>query len=413
MSFLTEYNQIPSSAPADKVALVYKWLSIDWRTMYAELRKSRPIFSTPSFTMITRWSDVIQALNQPEVFTVEPYRPKIDPSVGPFMLSYDNTELNWHEKSIMRSLLRWDDFPIIRSLVEQIAKNSLHDTGEKMEVVSSLGRLVPLRIVQNYFGFIGPADSTMLRWSRATQHDMFRNPGNDSVVHADNVKAGLEMQNYVRSFINTKLTQTNSANDPVSRLCRMVKDDVGGISLERAVSNVCGLLVGTIETMSQAIVQALEQILLSSKLTNLAIQTSRAEMKDFEAIVWEALRFNPITTLVPRVCRQDITLAQGTSGEATIKAGTPTVICTGSAMFDEYAFPDPLNVRLNRERSRYLHFGFGHHECLGKHVGLIAIPEVLRQIFLEITPKLLSGEAGKIDFKGGPFPESFTILTGK
>ncbi|MGR5961198.1 hypothetical protein ACT7DM_29945 [Bacillus cereus] len=241
MSFLTEYNQIPSSAPADKVALVYKWLSIDWRTMYAELRESRPIFSTPSFTMITRWSDVIQALNQPEVFTVEPYRPKIDPSVGPFMLSYDNTELNWHEKSIMRSLLRWDDFPIIRSLVEQIAKNSLHDTGEKMEVVSSLGRLVPLRIVQNYFGFIGPADSTMLRWSRATQHDMFRNPGNDSVVHADNVKAGLEMQNYVRSFINTKLTQTNSANDPVSRLCRMVKDDVGGISLERAVSNVCGL----------------------------------------------------------------------------------------------------------------------------------------------------------------------------
>ncbi|PFZ68072.1 cytochrome [Bacillus toyonensis] len=413
MNFLAEYDQIPSSAPADKVVIVYKWLRTDWRTMYAELRESRPIFATPAFTMITRWSDVMQALNQPEVFTVEPYRPKMNPSVGPFMLSYDNTEFNWHEKSIMRSILRWEDLPMIRSLVEQTAKDSLRATGETMEVVSSLGRLVPLRIVQNYFGFIGPDDSTMLRWSRATQHDMFRNPRNDPVVHADNVKAGLEMQNYLWRFISTKLAQTNSANDPVSRLCQMVKDNVGGISPDRAVSNICGLLVGTIETMSQAIVQSLEQILLSPDLTNLATQTCGADEKDFEAIVWEALRFSPITTLVPRLCRQDITLAQGTPEEATIKAGTPTVICTGSAMFDEYAFPDPLNVRLDRERSRYLHFGFGHHECLGKYVGLVAIPEALRQIFLVITPKLLSGEAGKIDFKGGPFPESFTILTGK
>lgn len=158
MSFLEEYDQIPATAPVEQVQLVYRWLRADWRGMYADLRQHRPIFRTPAFTMITRWSDVVQALTQPETFSVRPYQPKMDPSVGPFMLARDAGELNWQEKSIMRSVLRWDDFPRIRSLVVDIAKESLETCRGNIELVSRLGRLVPLKIVQRYFGFPGPSD---------------------------------------------------------------------------------------------------------------------------------------------------------------------------------------------------------------------------------------------------------------
>ncbi len=128
--------------------------------------------------------------------------------------------------------------------------------------------------------------------------------------------------------------------------------------------------------------------------------------------MWEALRFNPITTLVPRYCEEETTLAQDTPGRKTIKAGTAVVACVGSAMFDPSAFPDPNTFHDDRPQNSYLHLGFGHHECLGKYVGLVAIPEAVRQVFLLPDPQLVQGEEGKIDFGGGPFPEKFRIATG-
>jgi len=413
MEFLDEYDSVPKDRPDEQVKTIFRWLRLNWRGMYADLRKNRPVFPGPTFTMITRWSDVNLALTNPTTFTVKPYQPKMDPSVGPFMLSRDDTELNWHEKSVMRSVLRWQDLPMIRALVAQTASKSLGSSGATVELVEGLGRLIPLRIVQEYFGFPGPDDATMLRWSRATQHDMFRNAANDPAVHAANIQAGAEMQSYLWKFLAAKWANEIVSDDPVSRLCRLVSDGNSGFQSERAVSNVCGLLVGAIETMSQAIIQAVEQILMRPELALKAKSLAVADDPLFAAIVWEALRFNPITTLVPRLCEKDVVLAQNTASETVVRAGTPVVVCIGSAMFDEAAFPNPDELRLDRSFSSYLHLGFGHHECLGKYVGVVAIPEAVRQFFLLPSPSLLSGDAGKIDFKGGPFPERFEVATGR
>ena len=76
-------------------------------------------------------------------------------------------------------------------MVAEVAASSLDGAAGTVELVSRVGRLVPLRIVQRYFGFPGPDDATMLRWSRATQADMFRNPTNDPALRSwVNVPAG-------------------------------------------------------------------------------------------------------------------------------------------------------------------------------------------------------------------------------
>jgi cytochrome P450 len=78
--------------------------------------------------------------------------------------------------------------------------------------------LVPIRVCGAYFGFPGPNLETMLRWAKSTQSDMFKN--------LQNVPAGF--------------------------------DD------HRLLANMAGLLIGAVEAVSQAIVQALEQILSRS-----------------------------------------------------------------------------------------------------------------------------------------------------
>lgn len=127
-----------------------------------------------------------------------------------------------------------------------------------------------------------------------------------------------------------------------------------------------------------------------------------AEM--FDRIVWEALRFNPITPLVFRICEREVVVV----GE-TLAAGTVLACCIGSAMFDEALFPEPESFRTNRPQDSYLHLGFGPHECLGIFVGKMIVPETLRQVFRLRRLRLASGNDSGIDYEGGPFPERFVV----
>src|ERR1044072_5527497 len=107
MSFLSEYNAIPETEPRLRISCCYKWLRTDWRGMFAHLRANSPVLVNPAFSMVTPHADVSDVLSQPTLFSVRGYAMKMDPSVGPFMLARDETEINWNEKGLLRALLRW------------------------------------------------------------------------------------------------------------------------------------------------------------------------------------------------------------------------------------------------------------------------------------------------------------------
>lgn len=105
-------------------------------------------------------------------------------------------------------------------------------------------------------------------------------------------------------------------------------------------------------------------------------------------------------------------MAPETDRRATIPTGTMVFACTGSAMFDPETVPDPETFKPGRPSFQMFHFGYGAHSCLGKYVGMMTIPEVIKRVPLRPNVRLLPGDAGKIDFEGGPFPERFTIAFG-
>ena len=118
------------------------------------------------------------------------------------MLGRDGAVENWRDKSVMRALMRWDDVPAIRELARVTAAEALAAVPPPtVDVVQTVSRLVPLRVVQQSFGFPGPDDGHMLRWSWATQADMFHNLTNDrSLLDACNA-AGAEMRMWIRGFL--------------------------------------------------------------------------------------------------------------------------------------------------------------------------------------------------------------------
>jgi cytochrome P450 len=414
MSFLDSFDA--TTDPAARVALFFGAVRADWRGLFAELREKRPILDLPVMTVVSRWADVVDLLSRNETFRVT-YGPHMDPSVGPFMLARDGAVENWRDKSAMRTLLRWDDLPAIRANACQVAAAALdaamQGAGGVFDVVTTVSRLVPLKTVQNGFGFPGPDDATMLAWSRATQADMFHNLTSDSGLLQTDISAGQAMQAWVADFVDGRQPWGDvEGEDTVSRLLRLAASGMSGLDRQGVISNICGLLVGAIETSSQAIVNATEQILLNPTQAGLAIQAAqKGDNATLDAIVWEALRFNPMTTFVLRVTAAPTVIAPGASYQASVPAGRVVAAGIGSAMFDAGVFPSPDDFQ-TRPRDLYLHVGFGAHICLGQYVAYEIIPETVRQILLVPGVRLLPQGGSAVSNAGGPFAESFKLGFG-
>lgn len=414
MSFLDALDALPETDGPGRTGLFFQSLHTDWRALFDELRAKRPVLTLPTITVLARWADIVDILSRNGTFQVT-YRPHMDPSVGPFMMGRDDTELNWRDKSVMKTLLRWGDLPAIRAVASETAGQALAQanlTGT-VDIVAAVSRLVPLRIVQRCFGFPGPDDATMLAWSRATQSDMFHNLGNDPAILAACVAAGIEMRAWVRPFLAARQPWAEAAgDDTVSRLLRLTATGLTGMDTEAVVTNVCGLLVGAIETTSQAIVNATEQILLHDDWRARAVAAATSDdPAAIDPIVWEALRFNPMTPIVVRVATSPCVVAPSSPDETAIPAGRVVMAGIGSAMFDPGVFPDPDSFQ-HRPRRLYMHTGFGAHECLGAFVGDAMVPETVRQIMRLPNVRLLPDGQSRVDTAGGPFAERFVVATG-
>ena len=460
MTYLEQYDAAEGQ-PQAQVALVSRWLRTEWRPFFAELRARRPVLRTPAFTLLSRFDDVTEALSREQDFSVRLYAPKMDAVVnGPFMLARDDTPINWREKGIMQAMLRPEDLPQVRALAGKLADEALDAAMPegRIEIVERLGRYVPIRICGEYFGFPGPDLQSMYRWSRATQSDMFKNLQNDPAVHQAAVRAGEEMRAYLAQLLEEKRASLGgSRRHAIARVVLELRDRLAGhtghgaplarraleriagllevegerrpepqdtfarlvrtrfpaeigFDDQRILANMAGLLIGAGETTSQAIVQALRQILLRDDVhAQATAAAAESDPTKFDAYVWEALRLDPINPLLFRLTARDSIVAAGTARETRIPAGTIVFALTASAMSDENRVPEPDGFRTDRPEFLALHFGYGHHACLGRYVGAMVIPEVIRRILLRPGVRLLPSPAGDVDFKGGPFPERFVI----
>ena len=411
MSFLETFDSLTD--PVAQSKLFFGALGTDWRGLFAELREKRPILNVPAMHVVARWADVVDMLSRNETFAVL-YRPHMDPSVGPFMLARDGAVENWRDKSAMRTLLRWDDLPGIRAAAGAVAAKAL-DTATQgdqgvFDVVATVSRRVPLKTVQESFGFPGPDDATMLAWSFATQADMFHNITEDPAVLQANIAAGQAMQAWVADFIDARRPWGDvRGEDTVSRLLRLAASGLSGLDRQGVISNICGLLVGAIETASQAIVNATEQILLRPEQASLATQAAQqGDNATLDGIVWEALRYNPMAAIVRRITTEPTVLAPGSDHEVSVPAGRIVAAGIGSAMFDPAVFPSPDGFQ-TRRRDLYTHTGFGAHTCLGQYVAYEIIPAAIGQILQVPGVHLLPDGGSAVETKGGPFAESFRL----
>jgi cytochrome P450 len=90
-----------------------------------------------------------------------------------------------------------------------------------------------------------------------------------------------------------------------------------------------------------------------------------------ELLRWES----PVPTGVPRVAVIDTELPNGLK----VSTGTAMMPSYGAANMDVSEFPDPYDVRFDREVNRHIAFGGGVHRCLGSHLARRELRITLRE----------------------------------
>ncbi len=416
-SYLEQYD---AAAEADKFSLVRRWIDTEPLPFFKELRDKRPILVTPKCTLVTRFDDVREILLMYKVFTVKPYVPKMDN----YLMAHDDDALHTREKSLMQFMLNRDDLPRVRTMVADISRGILGRKNGQIEVVNDFCRMVPATLVQDYFGLTGAKLADLIEWSYWNQYDTFHNQPFDvlpaelsqQIIDRHN-ETSKKLSSYITMLIAKRLLAVKAEkltfstiiklrDDIVTRMLRTSFAKEQDFDIKRLGVNAGGLLIGAIETTSQAVAQVLQYLFQNQEwLTAAKTVAQKEDTTEFDGIVWEALRFVPITPYLFRTTVSDYTAGKGTNHETVLRAGTFVLPVTLSAMFDDRAFESPDAFIPQRNWYNYFHFGFGGHECLGRYVGMVMIPEMVRQVLLkkDVEPQ------GMMDYKSGPFPESYTL----
>src|SRR5690242_3394248 len=416
-SYLEQYD---AATDADKPYLARRWMDTEPLPFFKELREKRPILITPKFTLITRFDDCREVLNMPKVFTVEPYVSKM----GDYLMMHDDDALHTREKSLMQCMLNRDDLPAVREMVAKVSKEILDNANGNIEIVNTYCRMVPATLVREYFGLTGAKRSDLIEWSYWNQYDTFHNQPFDllppeksqSIIDRHN-ETSKKLGKFIVELIARRTLQVKAEEITLSTLVRLDDDIVTrmlrtdypkqlNFDIKRLGINAGGLLIGAVETTSQAVAQVIQYLMQHPEwLAKAKTAAQQENTKEFDGMVWEAVRFVPITRYLVRTTASDCSAAKGTGHDTVLRAGTYVLPVTLSATFDERAFDSPDEFIPGRNWYNYCHFGFGSHECLGRYVAGVMIPEMVRQVLMR---KNVAAKA-PIDYKSGPFPEQYDL----
>ena len=409
MTYLERFDATPE---ADQFALARGWLDTEALPFVNELREKRPILKTSVCTFVADFADVIEVLRVHQVFTVKPYFAKMDP----YLMSQDDTPMHFRDKSAMSAFLDRTDIPRIRTLVGKETKAALDAAKGQIDAVPGLTRHVPIRVVEEYFGLQGAPPGKLGEWSYWNQVDAFHNHPWDIVADRQTILDNVtRVKKELVTFIAELLVKQEAAvlahlpldDTVVNRVMKTHIQTPDQFDIKWKGLNIGGLLIGTVETASQATVQALAQLM--SRPDVLAAAQAAAKLDDpttFDGYVWEALRFDPISPYLFRVTNGPYTLGAGRSWQTEIAADTAVLPLVLAAMHDPVRFPNPGVFDPGRQQlTNTFHFGYGLHECMGRYVGGVIIPEIIRQVLLKDDLKVVS----PLSFEGKPLPDKFVI----
>jgi cytochrome P450 len=357
---------------------------------YALLRDTRSVYEDPRGPwMVFGYDDVQKVLHDPNISSRLSNAPDTDRTrrlveswgdnivTHPHMSRADPPEHTRLRKPVARPFAPRMIDPVrarIRTTIDEL----LEAAGtEDVDVISSLGRPLPYRIMCGLLGFpAGGDDSLLIECSHAfvtaTMEPFLTVTEVDSVVEA-NARLTAEIRDAVE-------WKRSHLDDDLMSLLLDAHEQRDALSTDEVIEQIRLLFAAGHETTVNAVGNALVALLQHPDQWALLV----ADPELIPNAVEELLRFDNTIQIAWRTTPSDFDL-----GSVTIPAGCDVVGWVGSANRDRAKWGDTADdLDLTRSNARdHLSFGKGFHLCLGAFLARAELQELLR-VLVDRFPRM-------------------------
>ena len=337
----------------------------DWATQiepydtYRRLREEAPVYHNEElgFWALSRFEDVWDAHLDFETFS-SAWGQTLEKVMSPLplMISMDPPKHTRVRQLISRAFTprRIKELePTVRTITE--ARLEGLEPGDQIDLFEQLASSMPMDVISAMLG-VPEEDRDHVR--RLTNESMHREQGTLEIPKAA-LAANLEVLQYFKGFIEEQTA--NPGDGMIAAMIGAELRDENGELTKLSFEEVLGfcLLLGNAGHETTA------RLICNSAVTLFRNPDQRAELvahpELLENAVEELLRFDP-----PSQVQGRWTTREWSRHGATIPADVRVLLLTGAAHRDERAFEDPDRFDIHRKLDRTVHFGQGHHLCLGK-----------------------------------------------
>ena len=366
--------------------------------------------------LVTRHAEIVELLSRDEEFTIaEINGARTERDNGPFVLGMDRGLVHDREKALLNTAMLREDIARVREFVANEAAVLLDGLGKngRIEVVGDYSRLVPLRVIETYFGVPAASVPAMQHWLRTLFWDLFLNLSDDPAVITQAVRSFHDLRPYLEVVVARRRGALDHAAPSADVLGRMIALSREGayrdwLDDDAICRNISGLIIGALETTNKAVVHVVDELLRRPDALRGAVAAALSgDIDRVRGYAFEALRFNPFAPLLVRYCRSEKRLGEKAGHGRSVPPETTVYALTLSAMFDGKAVADPRTFRPDRE-FEYLHFGYGLHQCQGRLVNDVQVPELVAALLRLPGLRRASGSDGHVVYDG-PFPDRFVL----
>lgn len=352
----------------------------DWETqidpypIYARLREEAPVYHNEKlgFWALSRFEDVWDAHLDHETFSSS-QGPALEkgPAPIPMMIIMD-PPAHTRVRQLVSKVFTPRRVAELEPTVRRITRDRLAglEPGDQIDLFERLASSMPMDVISTMLG-VPVQDRDRIR--HLTNAGMHREGGLG--VPASAMSAMAEVKAYYVDFIKER--QARPADDLLSDLIAVEVRREDGSLTKLDFDELLGfcLLLGNAghETTARLICNSAVTLWRNPGQRTELVKASRKVM---ENAVEEMLRYDP-----PSQVQGRWSMRPWTRHGSTIPADVRVLMITGAAHRDERQFPDPDRFDIHRKLDRTVHFGQGHHLCLGKSLARqecrVAFEEIL------------------------------------
>lgn len=384
------------------------------RLMPFLLRVARRLWPIPRVGgtyVVTRYDDVRDVYLNDRAFGV-PYKENLDVIMDgqPFFLSMGDTPAYHAGRGAMESVMPREDIAArLAPEAEARARAIVEGAGGRLEVVDELVRRVTFDLFSDYLGIPEPPNGDLRVWGTRLFEFQFASDGSDG-LKTDVERFGKAFRAHIDAEIVRRRKQPGGKDDVLGRCLALQAAGKPGYSDVEIRTGLMGMMVGGPPQPPMVVPQALEQLLRRPDALAGAQRAARAnDDARLAAYVFEAMRFDPLAPVMPRVATEDGVIAAGTKRERRVPKESKLMVGLSSAMMDARRLDDPYRFNPDRLPHEYLHFGYGLHQCFGIHINKVVLPLMLKPLLQRQNLRRAPGGAGRLR-KQGAFAVALNVL---